>query len=220
MDARIFADVSNFTTRFDAHRVASAGAVVVGVLCTDGLDFYSDKHAEQARHAHEAGMVVWHYHFARPEANPSGTGEAAHFWRRARPQYQAGDRLVLDVERMHALDGEPPYSHLVAYVHRIDRTLHEISGVHEAPYMPDSLFRGCGPSLQPLSGDFWLASWGGKIARLGHGRRMIAQQISNGAEGEQPFSYPGIGACDTNRLQRWTLRQLERERRLRRARKR
>ena len=37
---------------------------------------------------------------------------------------------------------------------------------------------------------------------------MIAQQISDGQQGFQPFSYPGIGACDTNRLQRWYLRQL------------
>lgn len=212
MNRRIFPDINNFTSRFEAHHAATAGALIVGVLCTDGLDFVSPTHAEQAARSHDAGLPVWHYHFARPEADPDGNGEMTHFWKHAKPHYRPGDRLILDVERQHP-DGP---GGLVRYVRHIDYMLHRISGIHEAAYMPDSLFRQCGPNLQILSGEFWIASWGGTVRPLGHGRRMIAQQISNGKEGTRPFSYPGIGPCDTNRLQRWYTRQLLHERAQRR----
>lgn len=209
MNPRYFPDISNFTERFSAHQVRSAGAELVGVLATDGSDFTSPKHAEQAAHAHEAGLRVWHYHFCRPERDPQATGEAAHFWRTVKPHYQRGDRLVIDVERTHP-QGMPG---LVSYVRAIDGHLHSISGVACACYVPDSMFRDAGLGLQVISGDFWIASWGGRVARLGHGRRMIAQQISDGQDGFEPKRFPGIGACDTNRLQRWYLRRLRRDRR-------
>lgn len=213
MNRRVFPDINNYTGRFEAHHVATAGALVVGVLATDGLRFDSPAHADQAAHAHEAGMSVWHYHFCRPEANPTGAGEVTHFWRTAKPFYQPGDRLVLDVERMHP----GGLAQLVAYVRRLDISLHRLTGIAQATYMPDALFRRCGPELQVISGDFWIASWGGRVRPLGHGRRMIAQQISNGQEGFEPFRYPGIGACDTNRLQRWYMRRLLRDRARRQA---
>lgn len=209
MDRRIFPDVSNFTERFQAHQVRSAGCLLVGVLATDGVDFVSPTYIEQAAHAHEAGLRVWHYHFARPEVDPSAEGEPAHLWRVVKPHFQRGDRLVFDVERQHR-DGPRG---LTAYCRQLDIRLATISGVDPAFYMPDSLFRSCGPGLQTRSGDFWIASWGGRVARLGHGRRMIAQQISNGEEGSEPFRVPGIGPCDTNRLARWELRRLLRDRR-------
>jgi GH25 family lysozyme M1 (1,4-beta-N-acetylmuramidase) len=209
MDRRIFPDISNFTGRFEAHQAASAGGLLVGILATDGLGFMSPSYAQQAAHAHEAGLRVWHYHFARPEVNPRGNGEASHFWSTAKRHYRPGDRLSLDVERTHPRDtADGPALQLRAYIEHVDRQLHQVSGIHQVAYMPDSLFRACGPGLQVLSGDFWIASWGGNVARLGGRRRMVAQQISNGQEGFEPFRYPGIGACDTNRLQRWYLRQL------------
>jgi hypothetical protein len=204
VDRRRFADISNYQARFEAHQYASAGAMLVMVLATDGPEFVSDKHAEQAAHAHEAGLRVWHYHFARPEQDPTAHGEMAHFWGNVKPQFHPGDRLVLDVEKLHPLG----IASLVSYVRRLDSTLHHISGVAEACYMPDSLFRQCGPALQIISGDFHIASWGGRVARLGHGRRMVAQQVSNGEEGTPPFRMPGIGRCDTNLLPRWNARWL------------
>jgi GH25 family lysozyme M1 (1,4-beta-N-acetylmuramidase) len=209
MDQRIFPDINNFTGRFDAHQVASAGALLVAVLATDGLNFTSPSYAHQVAAARFAGLPVWHYHFARPELHPTGAGEMTAFWRAVRPHYRKGDRLVLDVERMHPGGARA----LADYVRHLDWLLHEISGIHQVTYIPDSLFRQCGARLQTLANEYWIASWGGHVARLRAGRRMIAQQISNGQEGSEPFRYPGIGACDTNRLQRWYTRRLLRERR-------
>lgn len=204
MNRRRFADISNFTARFEAHQYASAGAMLVMALATDGPSFVSDKHAEQAAHAHEAGLRFWHYHFARPEEDSTGQGEMAHFWGNTVAHFHPGDRLLLDVEKMHPMGVEA----LIAYVRKLDSTLHHISGVACAVYMPDSMFRQCGPALQIISGDFHIASWGGRVRRLGHGRRMVAQQVSNGEEGTPPFRMPGIGRCDTNLLPRWNARWL------------
>lgn len=208
MDARYFADISNYTDRFQALHYASAGPIVVELLATDGESFVSDKYAEQATHAHQAGLTVVHYHFCRPEQDPTATGEASHFWRTIAPHWHPGDRLMLDIERQHpnGRDG------LNRYVHLLDTKLHTISGQAALGYMPDAMFREQGAGLQVISCEWIIASWGGRVARLGAGRRMWAQQISNGEEGYQPMRMPGIGACDTNRLQRWALRRLRRER--------
>lgn len=211
MNPRLFPDISNYTARFEAQHVATAGALLVGILATDGLDFTSPKHGEQADEAHAAGLAVWHYHFARPERNPRGAGEAGRFWQVARPHYRPGDSLVIDLERPHPAGPAA----LVAYFLHLDRMLHHVSGVHEIPYMPDALFRACGPGLQPLGRRFWIASWGGTVRKLGAGRELVAQQISNGAEGSRPFTYPGIGACDTNMLTRPYYRLLAQQRRSR-----
>jgi hypothetical protein len=204
MNRRIFPDINNYTLRFQAHHVATAGAQLVGILCVDGRDYYSPTHAQQADQAHDAGLSVWHYLFARPERNPTGAGEPSHLWAHARPHYQPGDRLILDIERMH------PHgpTGLITYTHHLDQTLHALTDIPPVIYMPDSLFRQLGPTLQTHANEFWIASWGATVRPLGHGRRMIAQQISNGQEGTRPYTYPGIGACDTNRLQLWYLRHL------------
>lgn len=208
MDVRIFPDINNFTERFQAHQVRAAGALVIGVLASDGESFVSPSYAQQVAHAHEAHLQVWHYHFCRPESDPNAIGEMGHFWKTVRGHYKRGDRLVLDVERNHPAG---PMG-LVKYVHRCDHVLHQLSGIHQVTYMPDSLFRSCGSGLQTLSKEFWIASWGGRVARLGAGRRMIAQQINDGQDGYPPLRYPGIGSCDMNRLQLWYTRRLMRQR--------
>jgi hypothetical protein len=197
--------VNNYTGALRAHQYASVNFPVLMPLATDGLNFVSMRYAEQARRAHEAGLMVWHYHFCRPESNPLENGEAAHFWRTVRPYWRHGDRLVIDLERMHP---QGPQG-LVEYLATFDSRLHHISGIAATCYIPDSLFRQCGPRLQVISGDFHIASWGGNVARLGAGRRMIAQQITGGKPGESPVHLPGIsGVVDVNRIQRWYARKL------------
>lgn len=219
MNPRYWPDINNYTGHFAAQQLASAGALLVGVLATDGAKFTSLAHATQSRAAHDAGLNVWHYHFARPEDTASTVGaEALHLWTTVRPVWQAGDRLVLDVERMHP-DGPAA---LTEYVRRLDQAVYRVTGLlggdRIAPtvYMPDSLFRTCGPRLQVVSGEFWIASWGGTVRPLGRHRRMVAQQINNGVQGQGPFGCPGVSSpVDMNRLQYWALRRLRRERRAR-----
>jgi lysozyme len=206
MANRLFADVSNYNERFDAHAYVKGGHQLVMILATDGVVFTSPKYVDQANHAHEAGVAVWHYHFCRPEVDPAATGEASHFWTVVKPHYRPGDRLVLDVERRHPGGAKG----LIDYTHSLDGKLQKISGVHAVAYTYDSLLREVGHRWQVSSGDWHVASYGSRPAPLGWGRRMVAWQYTDGLVGPEPHRFAGIGPCDGNRLAFWYARKLQR----------
>lgn len=208
---REFADVSAYQDRFEATRYRASGHVVVALKATEGTDWTDPTHAARAQAAHGAGLDVWHYHFAHPDTDPDAVGEAAHFWAVAKPHYQAGDRLVLDVE-LHHPGGA---AGLVRYTAALDAHLHHISGVHPVLYTYDALLRETGPSWQVSSGDWWVANYSRKPARLGSGRRMIAWQYTDGEVGGDPKRFAGIGQCDGDRLSFWYSRQVVADRRRR-----
>jgi hypothetical protein len=185
--------------------------MVVGVLATDGEDFVSDKHAEQAQRAHEAGLDVWHYHFCRPENDPAGVGEASHFWAHVKPHYQRGDRLVLDVEQRHPQG----LAALCSYVASVDTRLHNISGVAAVGYTFDSLLREAGRHLQVISGHWWIAKPDGLLAPLGAGRRCIARQVRLDGVGKGPVHFAGVEGYDVDQLKWWYARALAADRRRR-----
>lgn len=208
MDRRDFVDISNYTARFQAHRYAKAGPMLVAILATDGPGFVNPRHAEDAAHAHGAGLDVWHYHFCRPEVDPSAIGEAAHFWRTVRSYYHPGDRLVLDVEQRHPRG----LAALAEYTARVDSKVHTISGVHPAGYTYDSLFREVGRQFQVASGDWWIAKPDGVLLPLLHGRRAIARQVRLDGVGKGPVRFPGVEGYDVDVLARWYARRVARDR--------
>lgn len=212
MDPRYFVDISNYSSRFQAHLYHGAGPLLVAILATDGERFVSDRHGIDAEDAHSAGLIAWHYHFARPEMDPDAIGEAAHFWQTVKPHWRAGDRLVLDVERQHprGLTG------LIKYVRELDVKLHHISGQEAIGYTYDSLLRECGPMLQVLSRQWWIAKPDGILWPLGAGRRCLARQVRLDGYGKGPLHVPGVVGFDVDQLKRWYLRELRRELRRRR----
>lgn len=183
-------------------RYAASGALLIACKATEGTTWVDPTHAENARNAHGAGLAVWHYHFARPDADPDAVGEAGHFWSTVKPLYKPGDRLVLDIELQHPAGP----AGLVAYTHALDGHLHHISGVHAVAYTYDSLLRETGRSWQVSSGDWWIASYGKRPARLGAGRRMVAWQQTDAAR------FPGIaGTVDGDLLAFWYGRKYARQ---------
>ena len=207
MDPRYFVDISNYTTRFQAGRYAKSGSLLVGILATDGVDFTSERHAEDAAHAHEAGLKVWHYHFCRPERDPAAAGEMNHFWSYVKPWYKHGDRLVLDVEQRHPNGA----SGLVGYVGESDAKLDRISGVQCVGYTFDALLRETGPRLQVRSREWWIAKPDGFLFPLGAGRKCIARQVRLDGVGKGPVHFAGVEGYDVDQLARWYLRTLRRK---------
>lgn len=208
---RTFADLSSYQERFNAAQYSRAGHRLVMLKATEGVDWIDPTHADRAAAAHGYGLDVWHYHFAHPDTDPSSVGEAAHFWQVVRPHYQPGDRLVLDIE-LHHPDGP---GGLVTYTTELDRHVINISGVHPAAYTYDALLRETGARWQVVSGDWLIANYGGRVRRLGAGRRMVSQQYTDGQVGGKPQRFAGIGQCDGNRLAWWYSRKLAAERRRR-----
>ena len=212
MADRYFVDVSNFTARFQAGRYAKSGPMLVGVLATDGVDFVSPAHAEQAAHAHEAGLDVWHYHFARPGNLFETQSQMEHFWQTVKPRYHAGDRLVLDIETL-PLVGD---LRLIPFTHALDDKLHHISGVQAVGYTYDSLLREAGRDLQIKSGAWWIAKPDGLLLPLGAGRKCIARQVRLDGVGKGPSRFPGVEGFDVDELAFWYARRLAADRRRRR----
>ncbi|WP_037909192.1 GH25 family lysozyme [Actinacidiphila yeochonensis] len=72
---------------------ATSGQDFAFVKATEGTSYVNPHHAGQAAHARAAGLVVGHYHFARPG---SAAEQAAYFLKHAAAK--AGDLLALDWE--------------------------------------------------------------------------------------------------------------------------
>lgn len=204
---RRFADVSEFQPELNAHRYRAAGPRLIAVKATQGTDWTDPTYIEKVTHAHEAGLLVWHYHFADVASDPGEDGEAAHFWRTVKPHFHPGDRLVLDIEQRHPDGAEG----LIGYTRKLDSRLHNISAQAAIGYTFDALLRETGPGWQVISGDWWIANYGGRVRRLGAGRRMLAQQTAEGHPGEQATRFPGIGYADVDRLQLWYALRLSRQ---------
>jgi GH25 family lysozyme M1 (1,4-beta-N-acetylmuramidase) len=72
---------------------STAGLGFVMVKATEGTSYVNPKHASQVSHARAAGVVVGHYHFARPG---SMSAQVSYFLQHA--GVKAGDLLALDWE--------------------------------------------------------------------------------------------------------------------------
>jgi hypothetical protein len=78
---------------FQSSTYSTSGLSFVIVKATEGTSYVNSKHAAQVAHARAEGMVVGHYHFARPGAVAA---QAAYFLQHAGAA--AGDILAYDWE--------------------------------------------------------------------------------------------------------------------------
>jgi len=78
---------------FQSSTYSTTGLAFVMVKATEGTSYVNPKHAAQVAHARAAGLVVGHYHFARPG---SLTAQAKYFLKHAAAK--AGDILAFDWE--------------------------------------------------------------------------------------------------------------------------
>lgn len=103
---------------------STAGLTFVMVKATEGTGYTNPRHAAQIAHGRSRGLVVGHYHFARPG---SVTAQAAYFLRTAAPQ--PGDVLCLDWEDsgvtsewkdewLHAVQAAMPAHRVILYCNR------------------------------------------------------------------------------------------------------
>lgn len=89
-------DISSWNPHIDWGRAAAGGVAFAAVKLTEGVGYVNALHAAQASGARAAGLVVAHYHYARPdESKPED--EAAYFLG-ALGQHTPGEPLALDLE--------------------------------------------------------------------------------------------------------------------------
>lgn len=207
MTDNLFADVSSNNASFNAAPYASAGHLVIAIKATEGLSFVNPKYAAWVHDAHNHGLGVLHYHFARPEDGHPDR-QAEHFWSVVKEHFRRpGDFVVVDTETDTPANGRN-------FTLEYDKHLRQVSGTHPVLYTFLSYFQE--GHLTISSDQVWLAAWGrnqpGRNWDVPGPTRLWAWQFTDGRSGPPPHSFAGIpGSSDGSRLNPNTVATLRKE---------
>jgi len=200
---RLFADVSDYQKKFDAHAYAKAGHLLVGLKAGQGTGHGgASLYSHRVGDAHAHRLAVAHYWYCEPQ-HPAAE-QVRLLWDTVKPHWREGDYLVLDVET------EPSSARWWLSV--ADPLLTKYSGHEAIGYSYRSFITT--QKLRVKSGRWWFADYSGRPSPLsglplGFGRRRWAHQYTDGKYGPLPHVFAGIGACDGSCLNMRTVRRLE-----------
>lgn len=149
----------------------------IAVKANEGTGYVWSQHSYISDQAHEAGLQVWHYDFARPSLSQSGDGahEAALLVRLAAAHWRTGDRIVLDLESSDGLtDGA-----VAAWLRAYEQTA-EKAGLGPLVVYSGWWFVGPRPlTLAAVGGrDFWFAAYQASAPDY-HGLHAVAWQYTD-----------------------------------------
>jgi hypothetical protein len=201
---QLFADISDYQTTFDARAYAIAGRTVIMIKTGEATSANGAVLAPaRIEAAHANRLHVIHYLFAHLDVDPIAQLQA--YLERARPLWHPGDRMELDIEDA---SGDPQAA--IPWLTEAQRYLTQHEGAPRAiAYTNEAYLAEAGPQLANQA-DWWhIAAYDGLL--LGRGTphlprhthpntRLLAKQYTNGQEGAQPHTAPGLGPCDNNIL--------------------
>lgn len=195
----LFADVSDFQSRFDAHAYKRAGHVLVAIKAGEGIEGGgASLYPIRATAAHAAGLHVWHYWFAHP--GESAAAQVARLHVVTSPHYRAGDRTVIDIETGNS-------GKAAAWCREAADALHKL-GRNPIGYTYASYLAEGGAALASCFDWWWVADYDGTVRKRrpsipagrslihNHGPILVAKQYTDGEAGAEPHRYSGIGQCD------------------------
>lgn len=189
-----YGDISSNNGSFNAAQYKSAGHRVIAIKATEGTGYVNPDYSGWVHTAHEHGLSVLHYHFARPE-NGDPNGQVKHFWNVVREHFvRPGDYVFFDVET-------GPVSEAHAWLKEADSHMSAIGHVHPWVYCPLSYYESGG--LEVASRNFVIAAWGTHKPTLRKGDNIAGWQYGDGRYGPNgyPRSFAGIpGTADSNLL--------------------
>lgn len=196
---RIFADISDYQTTFDAHAYRSAGHVLIAIKAGEGTgDGGATHYAERVKRAHHAGLTVIHYWFTRPE-NRDPRAQASAFAERVKNRLAHGDLLCLDVETG---GGDNPHY----FTLHCDNELVRLTGRHPVVYSYVSYLRMY--NVRASGKALWVASYDGR--RLPSSLPWISGQRRWAKQFTDSYHFAGIGRTDASCLSLGAYRQIMR----------
>jgi hypothetical protein len=201
-----FADESdNNSGTFNAREYHRAGHRVYACKATQGLTGSQPPYALRVNEAHAAGLKVIHYHFAEP-ALGDPEDQMRFFLKTLEGHFIEGDRAVLDIEW-------PGLSRVqtIGWAKAAFAFLHSHGHPGAPIYTGLSFLLEYGHELVPPSGEMWVADYGrpgetsqqiwNEVGRSIPPGRLFAVQQTDGVQGPEPHTLPGIGGpCDVSRL--------------------
>ncbi len=194
--SRTFADISSDNTRWDAQTYKAAGHILIAIKATEGLTYTNPYHRNWCLHAGLNWVSVVHYHFGRPDLGNSPEAEADHFLAAALPLAGWWDYLALDLERATPAG----WQHDPAWSAAFDNQIQRRSRFHTILYGSRSVLEGSDAWLVGGNRRVWDADWSAAPDFAPHGYECVFRQFTDGVQGPEPHSLPGVGECDLNRM--------------------
>jgi len=198
--SRYFADISNNNLQWDAKKYAAKYDLIV-MKASEGKTFQDPVYIKRARAARKAGLTIYSYHFARPGNGNSGRAEAWNFCHQVKKvgPLRKSDRYVLDWEDTKY--SQPGDSWVKQFVRECSRQGVPVTIIYSGgwywklKYMPKQA-----DGKTPLR--YWHSAYSSKISNVPANakKHLWAWQFTDGVNGPEPKSAPGIGRCDMNRL--------------------
>lgn len=196
MDNRYFADISSYQPHFDAMSYRGAGHLLIMIKATEGLHYESPDYAVAVHNAHNAGLGVVHYHFARPDLGDSPHQEAVKFLEVVLPHTTSRDYLEVDVERATP-EG---YKHDPEWVYQFDAVIRERSRFNTILYANASTLAGYDWKLYGEPQRCHCADYSAAVNTAPRGFTCVFRQFTDGIVGPEPHYFAGIGQCDGNHM--------------------
>lgn len=174
----------------------AAGHVAYAHKATEGVTHIDTAHARRVRRAHEVGLVVVHYHFARPDTYSAPRVEAGAFWRAVRPLWRPGDRLALDLEPCPG----KAWPDRAGYAQALYVAVHAVAEIAPAVYGSTSFLR----TKLPIGWLRWRRRWEAAYGPPPPNRPWMtprwAWQFSDGQTGPYPHHLAGIPRGDISTI--------------------
>lgn len=200
--SRLFADISGHQEHVDLGEYAAARHTHIAIKLTEGTGFTSDTGLERWAKARSLGLRRIAYHFARPSEGHGAAAEARHFAAvAAKAGLASTDVLVLDWEDP-GFEGKPGDAWTAGFFAELSRRLPGVPAGRQWLYSYGPYAAGTLTSTHGRA--YWHAAYNTQPERTvpeWAKQRLVAVQFTNGSDGPQPHSLPGIGRCDINR---WT----------------
>lgn len=200
--ARIFADISDYQSTFDAHAYRSAGHILIAIKAGEGTGRGgASTYDDRVKRAHHAGLSVIHYWFTRPEdRNPREQARA--FAESIKGRLKPYDLLCLDVETG---DGDDPHW----FTYHCDEELHGLTNRRAIVYSYVSYVRL--HNIRATGKCLWIASYDGRQSPRSlpwiQGQNRWAKQFTDRRH------FPGIGETDGSSLSIGAYRDILKDRR-------
>lgn len=187
-------DISSNNPSFNAAQYRSSGHRLIIIKATESTGFVNPDYASWVHSAHQHGLAVIHYHFARPE-NGEPRQQADHFAHTIKDHFvRPGDFTMVDVET-----GSPVECR--AWLNEYDSHLQGY-GYRTWLYAPLSYYEE--GTLSVHSNSYYIAAWGRNRPSLRRGNDLKLWQYTDGAvtgPNGYPTSFAGVpGRVDADVL--------------------
>lgn len=143
--------------------------------------------------AHQAGLTVIHYHFARPDHHRTPEAEAHDFLSYIKPHYRKGDKVALDLE-VQPIPGLDLNGYAAGFANLARRAV----GAQHGWLYSYTAFIAQHHLRTPKGWRLWLANYSAPVPHPG----AWTHQYTDGHLGPGPHKLPGVGVADVSLMTR------------------